>query len=288
MLEVNDTLINRAIDLNKISHAYLFETDKSGYSEDNMNYIYDFIVKIFSKNKNKEDIDIIRKRIMDNNYTEFKIIKKDGQFIKKEQILSLKEDFSSKSQENDLRVYMIYESDKLNASSGNTLLKFLEEPDDNIVGILLTNNIHSVLETLVSRCQIISLQKNKNITMSENYLLILQFLYDIEKNKINIYNNLNDYDDLFKDKDSIVETLKNMTIILYDIVNYKINGKYKYIKENEYIKYIENNNDLNNLSEKIGIIDDLLNKSNYNINQQLLLDRLIILMSGGRYSGSTG
>ncbi len=285
MLEVNDTLINRAIDLNKISHAYLFETD---YSEDNMNYIYDFIVKIFSKNKNKEDIDIIRKRIMDNNYTEFKIIKKDGQFIKKEQILSLKEDFSSKSQENDLRVYMIYESDKLNASSGNTLLKFLEEPDDNIVGILLTNNIHSVLETLVSRCQIISLQKNKNITMSENYLLILQFLYDIEKNKINIYNNLNDYDELFKDKDSIVETLKNMTIILYDIVNYKINGKYKYIKENEYIKYIENNNDLNNLSEKIGIIDDLLNKSNYNINQQLLLDRLIILMSGGRYSGSTG
>ena len=285
MLEVNDTLINRAIDLNKISHAYLFETD---YSEDNMNYIYDFIVKIFSKNKNKEDIDIIRKRIMDKNYTEFKIIKKDGQFIKKEQILSLKEDFSSKSQENDLRVYMIYESDKLNASSGNTLLKFLEEPDDNIVGILLTNNIHSVLETLVSRCQIISLQKNKNITMSENYLLILQFLYDIEKNKINIYNNLNDYDELFKDKDSIVETLKNMTIILYDIVNYKINGKYKYIKENEYIKYIENNNDLNNLSEKIGIIDDLLNKSNYNINQQLLLDRLIILMSGGRYSGSTG
>ena len=52
------------------------------------------------------------------------------------------------------------EADKLNMSSANTILKFLEEPEDDIVAILVANNRYAVIETILSRCQVLSL-KNK-------------------------------------------------------------------------------------------------------------------------------
>ena len=56
------------------------------------------------------------------------IIKTEAQSIKKEEILQLKEKFKTKSVYNSKRIYIIEEAEKLNSSSANTLLKFLEEP----------------------------------------------------------------------------------------------------------------------------------------------------------------
>lgn len=48
-------------------------------------------------------------------------------------------------------------------------MKFLEEPEDNIIAILMTDNIHQLLDTIISRCQIISFAKN-NKNLEKNYL----------------------------------------------------------------------------------------------------------------------
>lgn len=284
MLDVNSNLLNRSISTNKLSHAYLFETD---YSEENIKFIFDFIKNIFTKNKPDKEKEIINKRIDDNNFSELKIIKRDGQYIKKEQILSLKEEFAVTSQESNIRVYVIYDAEKMNDPAANTLLKFLEEPDGQIIGILLTNNIHSVLKTLISRCQIISLPKNTNVELSENYDLILDLLLNIEKNNINVYKDIYKYEILFSTRELATDTLKNMLIILSDIIYSKINDIYKYIVPNEQINLINESNDLSDLTKKVNIINDLLEKTKYNLNLQLLFDRLIILMSGGNNSDST-
>ena len=284
MLDVNSNLLNRSINANKLSHAYLFETD---YSDENIKFIFDFIKNIFTKNKTESEKENIIKKIDNNNFSELKIIKRDGQFIKKEQILALKEDFSVTAQESDVRVYVIYDSDMLNDSSANTLLKFLEEPDGQIVGILLTNNIYSVLKTLISRCQIISLPKNTSIELSPNYDLIVDLLLNIQLNNINVYNDIIKYETLFSSKDTIVDTLKNILIILSDVIYNKINDIYKYIIPNDKIRLISKNNTLNQLTKKINIINNLLEKCRYNLNSQLLFDRLIILMSGGDNVDST-
>jgi DNA polymerase-3 subunit delta' len=47
--------------------------------------------------------------------------------------------------------------DTLNKESANAMLKTLEEPPANTVIMLLTERLHSVLPTLVSRCQIMRL-----------------------------------------------------------------------------------------------------------------------------------
>ena len=71
--------------------------------------------------------------LIDNgNYPDLKIIEPDGNVIKKVQLLSLQEQFKNKSFLNNKMIYVIKEAEKLNDSSGNTILKFLEEPEEDI------------------------------------------------------------------------------------------------------------------------------------------------------------
>src|SRR5699024_10536228 len=40
-------------------------------------------------------------------------------------------------------------------SSSNTMLKFLEEPDEHIMGFFITSNLNNVIPTIRSRCEVI-------------------------------------------------------------------------------------------------------------------------------------
>ena len=81
----------------------------------------------------------------------------------KEQILGLQNEFSTKAIESKYKVCIILNCEQLNKYAANSLLKFLEEPEENIITILLTNNIGQVLKTIVSRCQVITFQKKWNL-----------------------------------------------------------------------------------------------------------------------------
>ena len=57
----------------------------------------------------------------------------------------------------DCRVFIIEQADTMNASSQNSLLKVLEEPPGKVIFILLTVAAERLLETVVSRCTVLSL-----------------------------------------------------------------------------------------------------------------------------------
>ena len=277
MSNINNSILDKIIENGKISHAYLFETN---YSEENMKIIYDYVKNIFCTNFDDNLSENIKRRIDENNYPDLKIIKRDTSVIKKEQIIELKEYFSVTPQENEERIYIIYEAEKMNESAANTLLKFLEEPEGKIIGILLTENKNSVISTLVSRCQIISLDKKLDFIEPENYMLITEFLLSLFKDKINIYTKLNSYDELFVTKDVLLNTMEVMLVILSDIINYKVTNKFIYIKSNKNIDYILDKYDEYFISKKITILNDLIDKQKYNLNLNLFLDNLIIQLCG--------
>ncbi|MGA7938144.1 MAG: DNA polymerase III subunit gamma/tau, partial [Kovacikia sp.] len=52
------------------------------------------------------------------------------------------------------RVFLLDESHMLTTQSQNTLLKCIEEPPPHVVFILCTTEVHKVLPTIVSRCQV--------------------------------------------------------------------------------------------------------------------------------------
>jgi DNA polymerase-3 subunit delta' len=60
-----------------------------------------------------------------------------------------------KAYEGGYKVMIIWMADKMNGPSANKLLKLLEEPPAKTVFILITENIEDLLQTIVSRCQVI-------------------------------------------------------------------------------------------------------------------------------------
>ena len=55
------------------------------------------------------------------------------------------------------RAFIIEQADTMNAASQNSLLKVLEEPPSDVLFILITLSAKNLLETVVSRCMVLSL-----------------------------------------------------------------------------------------------------------------------------------
>ena len=136
--EIVTNLLLESFKNNKLVQAYLIVSSDNDYS---LKYAKSFAKKLITSDYNTN----ICTKIDKNIYSELKIINPISNVIKKEQLLDLQNDFKTKPIEGNKRVYIINECDKLNSSSANSILKFLEEPQDDIIAILLTNNISTWL-----------------------------------------------------------------------------------------------------------------------------------------------
>jgi DNA polymerase-3 subunit delta' len=93
------------------------------------------------------------RKVENGNHADLLIVEPDGQFIKIEQIRSLQRGFSYRTSNGRPKVTIIVHADRMTTEAANSLLKFLEEPTDNAVAILISDNGHAVLPTLQSRSQ---------------------------------------------------------------------------------------------------------------------------------------
>ena len=62
---------------------------------------------------------------------------------------------SLKSYEGGYKVMIVWMADKLNIAASNKLLKFLEEPTDKTLIILISENEEDIIQTIRSRCQVL-------------------------------------------------------------------------------------------------------------------------------------
>ena len=260
---------NKIILNSKLSHAYLIEV---GDYELDFNYILSFI-KMIILNCKYDDIDKNSNTsvlIDNNNYPDLMIIEPEGQWIKKNQLLKLQEEFNNKSLLNNKRIYIIKQSDKLNSSSANTILKFLEEPNDEIIAILLTTNRYQVIDTVLSRCQILSLKDDFNLeNVSSSTREFLELLLN-EKELFIRYNYI--FNNLLKDK---FESKKVLSEIQY-LVLYFVNNKEKFEEEFDSKYY-----NVEKFIKYSYIIEEELVKLDFNVNYKLWLDCLFSKLIGG-------
>ena len=192
------------------------------------------------------------------------IVNPDTIGINNEEITKLLTYMETKSlRENGRRVYIIYGFERLSNVISNKILKFLEEPQENIYGILLTENFEKILPTIISRCQIM----NYTFPDKEEFLSTII----VNKNKTIAYEN--DYfGDLFTNRLDFY----NYFEILENIISESLNKQYNKETKESFVL-----NDLVNLPS-ITLIN-ILNITNKlkcliknNINLNLLLDRYII------------
>ena len=263
-------IINNIVSFNKVSHAYMIEIDN--YEED-FNCVLDF-VKLILDNKNEKNISAL---IDSGNYPDLNIIEPDGNVIKKQQVIKLQEDFRNKSFLNNKMIYIIKEADKLNDASGNTILKFLEEPEDDIIAILVTTNRYKVIETILSRCQVLSLQDNSlNVDISDNIIDLVKFI--IKKDALFV-NYQYIMDNILIDKVVAKEILNEIEVIFINYLNY-ISDKNSYECNNDIVKILSNV-DIDKITNYIAIIEEEVQKLDYNVNYKLWLDCLFAKLIGG-------
>lgn len=300
-----EILIN-SLNNNKLSHAYIFETNNYLLSYDLIKDFIRYILCIDSRNKSHDVSKCnICSSIEDDNYIELKIIDTKNLQIKKEEILLLQEEFKSKAIEGTKKIYLIKSAEKLNNSSANTILKFLEEPEDNIFAILVTPSQYMLFDTIKSRCQIISLFNNQDQqgilkSIYSNYYInedltneltnkindnikhIFKFVEFIETNGKDSLLYINEYFfNYFNNREDVLMAFEIIKLIYYDILKYKTNGKLKYFIDNEdEIKKISQKTDLKELVTKINIIIRTINKVKYNLNINLLMDKFIMEIGG--------
>lgn len=252
---------------NKLSHAYLIETEDSSTEFPLVLLFVKMILCPLEINKcdklNCSKCNVCR-LIDEKNFPDFEIIEADGNQIKKNQLLELKDEFQKTSLIGKRRVYVIKDAEKLNPSSANTILKFLEEPEENIIAILLTRNRYQVLDTILSRCQILTLNDaSMVIRYDDEIALFLKYLFNGKDLFIHYKEIL---DNILVDKNKAKEVFEQVEKIILGYLGGKLNSDYdltifKEIEKKTLLKYVS-------------IIEEEIPKLVYNINYKLWLDSI--------------
>lgn len=157
-------------------------------------------------------------RIDDNNYPDFMLFDGSEGTIKKDAILSIESQFDKKAFEaKGIKIYVLHLVENMTDEAVNSLLKFLEEPKDNVYAFLTTMNENNVLPTIVSRCQIMHLKSIDRSKVISEALLLGVNLEDAEYLSF-FYNEPNLIHELTQNKDEYQNYLdaKNAVNALID------------------------------------------------------------------------
>lgn len=229
MKEENIKYLSNVIDENKLSHAFLVESNNY---EDVMNSVF----KLFLEKKMIFNIDDI-----ENNIS-VRILRPIDNLIDKDQILNLQEFLSTMSFDGYYKLFFILNAGLMNEQSINKLLKVLEEPNEKVVGFLISDNSNELLPTLISRCQVL-----KN---------------DIDASNVEVDEDI--FNNLCKFKNFNFEDYIKFKVVVSKLDKVVINNLFL-----KYLAYLDNENDIFYLK-----VNDFLNNIRYNVNIDLALDKL--------------
>lgn len=281
--EVKNSIIE-SFHENNNPHAFLVYTN-------NLDQCYKDIldlIRIVNCNRNgEEDCDCPACRLFKtNNSPDFIDIKPEGKDIKVAQVEKITSQFITKPLINKYQIYLINEAEKLNVVAANKLLKFLEEPSEGIVGILITDNIRGILPTIKSRCTVF----NFNYEYS-NLLSLLNITEDVFEKYYNdsmqmVYNleNMPKYQLLRflkevskKDRNDILEIMK-LVLKIYTIkFENLLHSCYNELEFTDQILNLIQTKDEYELVKKINNINKIIRLISSNTNRDLTLTRLAVV-----------
>jgi len=233
--------LQNEINENKISHAFLVETNSC---EKLLNEIGQTLI----------NNDIVPNQSLETNIS-ISIIRPENNLIDKNKILDLQKFIMTKSVIKKYKIYIIINSELMNLSSFNKLLKILEEPTDNVIGFLLTENTNLIISTIRSRCK--KFKKYYEIVSTDNNIEIV--------NKLLNFKNLK-FTDIIELKKQILQNDKYEIINIISIFKTKLIQNYKSIDE------------LKELAKNYKILDNIIDLIKSNVNTELCLDKMFIEM----------
>lgn len=205
------------------------------------------------------------RRIKDNNYYDLIFIDGYADQIKTEDIDHLLSEFAKTPLEAPgKQIYIISNINNAHPKALNAILKFMEEPaSENIYGILITDQIDSLLPTIVSRCQTFTFRALNVAELAENYVkkgfepLDAYLVANIFKQDVDIQPDDQYY---LHAKDTVLATLNMLDEPMKIALYFDENGYSAYKKDSDglkqYMRYY--------LSLMVTYCNDALNSEHFN------------------------
>ena len=151
--------LQNAISMNKVSHAYIINGERSSGKE--------FIAKVFAAALQCEEGGVEPcgechscKQALSGNQPDIIFVSHDKpNTIGVEDIRAqINNDIAIKPYSSPRKVYIMNEGEKMTVQAQNALLKTLEEPPEYAVILILTANVDSLLPTILSRCVVLNMK----------------------------------------------------------------------------------------------------------------------------------
>lgn len=259
--------LKQKIQLNKISHSYLFiGTEGIGKKL--------FAIE-FAKSILKFDT---------TNNPDFVQIDPDGNSIKIEQIRELQKKIIESPIKSNKKVYVINNADVMTREAQNCLLKTLEEPPQFVVLILIGSIENNFLTTIKSRCTIIKFQDIQKQEIKK-YLFEKYGIDDITENMLDIFQGsigraevLKDKQELYDSIYSVIDQIKQEDIIEIlkkaDIIYKSQEDKFEVLEYMNIICYNKSKEDIKYLN-CIEIIEDTKKRLKANSNYNMCIDNML-------------
>lgn len=290
---------------NKIAHSYLLYGELNPLKTEAAFLLAQSIIE----NKNDfacEECDTCR-RIKENKYFDVVYINGYEKTIKKEDIEYIMEEFSKTSLEKaNIKVYIITNINNSSPKVLNMILKFMEEPsNEDTFGIFTSDNLDSLLPTVVSRCQKIPFMTRDFSNLIQDYRkagfdgIDAYLLSNIKHQFVQDFD-LND-EKYLAGKEYVYKTIENLNNrkyipVLFSREFYSSVGRDDFKETSDYFLSImmimledalsnkliddsEYNDHLNMLKEAktaklMEIISNAIDKTSIAVNRQLLFDQI--------------
>ncbi|KIL52492.1 DNA polymerase III subunit delta' [Jeotgalibacillus soli] len=304
----------------RIAHAYLFEGARGTGKKDMAIFLAQgLFCRVPSEGLPCGECDQCQ-RIAHGNHPDVHLVEPDGLSIKKDQVRALQEEFSKTGMESRRKTYIVNFADKMTVQAANSLLKFLEEPHQSTTAILITEQSHNMLPTILSRCQLISFhslpplifkerlvaegvhptmaallskitnQLEEGITLSTDEWfvqarkIVLKLYEVLKEHPFEAMTRLQvDFFSHFKEK-SQIELALDLFLFIYRDLLYIQMDKFDHLSFPDQRHIFESDalqTSTKQLSEQLTTILESKRHLNRNMNAQLLMEQLMLKLQGG-------
>ncbi|MFW5968627.1 MAG: DNA polymerase III subunit delta', partial [Persicimonas sp.] len=151
-------ILERAIDTGRVHHAYLF----TGLRGVGKHLTARTLAAVVNCTERPEDTfrDACGacsscRKIAGGQHPDVLEVAPDGQFIKIDQIREIQKAATRAPYEGRYRLVIIDDAHRLTDAAANALLKTLEEPSERMRLMVITDQPHGLLDTIISRCQVL-------------------------------------------------------------------------------------------------------------------------------------
>ena len=164
--------LENAVRTGKVSHAYILNGERNAGKE--------FIAKTFAmavQCENRQDVEPCGechscKQALSGNHPDIIFIthEKPGTIGVDDIRRQINGDVEIKPYSGPKKIYIVSEGEKMTVQAQNALLKTLEEPPEYAVILILTDNVNTLLPTILSRCVVLNMKPVRDAQIKE-YLM---------------------------------------------------------------------------------------------------------------------